>query len=89
MKYDANVIVQFAERLYSKANSVIIRHAILGLLIGAAIGYSAGKSTTIAAVAAVGIGIVGYLMGVEKAFQYKLQAQTALCQVQIEVNTRA
>ncbi len=29
------------------------------------------------------------MMGKEKAFDYKLQAQTALCQVQIEVNSKS
>jgi hypothetical protein len=34
-------------------------------------------------------GAMGYAIGTEKAFTLRLQAQVALCQVQIEANTRA
>ena len=40
------------------------------------------------ALAVFGLGI-GVAFGLEKAFLLKLQAQTALCQLQIEANTRA
>jgi hypothetical protein len=33
-------------------------------------------------------GLVGYTVGQRKAFQYKLQAQLTLCQMQTEFNTR-
>jgi hypothetical protein len=33
------------------------------------------------------LGLVGYSLAQDKAFQLKLQAQVALCQVQIELNT--
>lgn len=33
-------------------------------------------------------GIIGYAIGVEKVFELKLKAQTALCQLKIEENTR-
>jgi hypothetical protein len=33
-------------------------------------------------------GLAGYLGGLERAFRLKLQAQTVLCQIKIEENTR-
>lgn len=33
-------------------------------------------------------GLLGWALGRERAFVLKLQAQTALCQTQIELNTR-
>lgn len=33
-------------------------------------------------------GVVGYTVGERRAFQYKLQAQLTLCQMQTELNTR-
>lgn len=86
MQYDPKVIMEFAERLYSRANSIIISYTIIGIIIGGAGGMVSG-SGVVAAIAAVFVGAIGYYMGTEKAFQYKLQAQTALCQIQIEKNT--
>jgi hypothetical protein len=34
-------------------------------------------------------GVIGYFTGKEKAFELRLKAQQALCQLQIEKNTRA
>ena len=86
MQYDPKVIMEFAERLYARANSIIISYTIIGIIIGGAGGMVSGKGV-VAAIAAVIVGAIGYYMGREKAFQYKLQAQTALCQIQIEKNT--
>lgn len=33
-------------------------------------------------------GLLGFIQGMERGFQLRLQAQTLLCQVQIEENTR-
>lgn len=87
MQYDQKIIVEFASRLYSRATSVVATYTVFGVLVGAgaggAIGHGAG-----ALIGAVIGGAIGYSMGSEKAFQYRLQAQTALCQAQIESNTR-
>ena len=87
MQYDPNIIVEFASRLYSKANSIVATYTFFGLMVGAFAGMAWG-GTTGAIVGAIVIGVIGYSMGTEKAFQLRLQAQTALCQVQIELNTR-
>lgn len=86
MKYDATIIETFAERLYKKANSIIFTYTLAGIGLGALgglIGHTPG-----ALFGALILGFIGYSIGTDKAFQYKLQAQTALCQVQIERNTR-
>jgi hypothetical protein len=86
MKYDATVIEEFSARLYSKAKSVVVSYTVLGMVIGlfcGAIGKGMGMI-----VGSLVLGAVGFTIGTERAFQYKLQAQTALCQVQIEQNTR-
>jgi len=104
IKYDSAIIYGFAEKLYARANGTIVSYALFGALGGFGVGTiassvakntasffgpSAGDDHTLAIVGAVILGCVGLFLGVEKAFQLKLQAQLALCQVQIEENTRA
>lgn len=87
-KYDPSVIQEFADRLYQKANGIIRNYTIAGVIL---LGF-AGLSTSdpiFGAVGAVVGGVIGCAIGKEKAFSYKLQAQTALCQVQVEINSRA
>lgn len=88
MQYDSKIIQEFAARLYQKANSVIAIYTILGLVIGLAVGAMVGKGAG-AMVGAAILGIIGFMIGTDRAFQYKLQAQTALCQVEIEKNTKS
>lgn len=85
--YDPNVIQEFADRLYTKAKSIIRSYTILGVIL---LGFAglATQQPKLGLVGAVIGGVIGYIMGKEKAFVYKLQAQTALCQVQIETNTK-
>lgn len=85
--YDKDVIHQFADSLYSKAKSIIVNYTMLGALIGGGIGLVTQQMITAAILSAV-FGLVGLSMGRDKAFQLKLQAQVALCQVKIEENTR-
>ena len=87
MTYDAQVIVQFAEKLYSKASSIIVTYTFVGVIIGAFGGFSLLPSLTGLAVGAIVIGLLALKVGIDKSFQLKLQAQMALCQVQIESNT--
>ena len=90
-KYDADIIYKFADRLYRQANFIIAAHTILGLLVGGIGGYYLGITLNIEALPIVGAvlaGLIGLAMGNGRAFMLKLQAQTALCQVKIEENTR-
>lgn len=92
--YDAGIIQSFANRLYSQAASIIITSTFFGLIVGVVVAgggaivgkanESVGMATIIGAF--VG-GLLGFLRGRERAFKLKLDAQVALCQVQIEKNT--
>jgi hypothetical protein len=93
VSYDAEVIVQFAERLYKQSGSFAATYAVLGILVGAGVGAAGGSSLggaalVVMAIGAVVGGAVGFSIGQQKAFALRLQAQVALCQVQIEANTR-
>lgn len=93
--YDAAVIEEFAEALYAQAKWIVIRYCALGLLIGFVIGYGfaaaarlrGGEAVLGGVVALAGV-VLGYFAGLARAFLLRLQAQQALCQVQIEKNTR-
>lgn len=90
--YDASIIVTFAEKLYEQADRVVLTYTIGGALIGASLGLAIGirlqNAGLIASVGAVFVGAMAFIVGQQKAFALRLQAQTALCQVQIESNTR-
>ena len=85
--YDGERIHEYADRLHRSAAQTVLMYVLGGLMTGASIGLvSRGLQTTV--VAAILVGIVGYIMGRGKAFRLQLEAQLALCQVQIEKNTR-
>jgi len=95
VKYDADIIVAFAARLYKQASSIVAAYKVLGALLGllgggaaAALVRQENSMVMLAAVGALIAGAVGYIRGQERAFTLRLNAQTALCQVQIEQNTR-
>src|ERR1700732_1193393 len=92
--YDAAVIQDFADRLYREAAVIVFKATFLGVLGGAIVGVSMAaviqqrQNLGIAAmIGAVLGGLVGYSRGRERAFELKLKAQEALCQVQIEKHT--
>ena len=95
-EYDSKVLYEFADRLYSRAAKIAWSYAFLGALLGlfgggaaaAAVG-SRDSVVMVGVVLAVLFGAIGYSVGREKGFVLRLQAQTALCQAQIEANTRA
>lgn len=87
VEYNPKLIQEFSGRLYVKANSIIRSYTILGLFILGVAGL-ATQEPIFGLIGAVLGGFIGYTLGKEKAFNFKLQAQTALCQVQIETNSR-
>lgn len=95
VKYDAQVIVKFAEDLYRQAGSIAATYAVLGALVGFGIGAAVlgsairdGGALIGGALGAVLLGALAFKVGQQKAFAVRLQAQVALCQVQTEANTR-
>ncbi|WP_414530861.1 hypothetical protein [Nodularia chucula] len=92
VKYDPSVIQAIVEQLYSKANSILISHRVIGVIVGCLIG--SGGAASIRGSAIIGLfigGLIGYVigneMGLSKSLLYKFQAQMLLTQVEIEKNT--
>ena len=97
--YDPRVIEQFAENLYRKASAFVAGSVAIGASLGAAFGAipltSLGDAWPIPSLfgfATLLLGglsgaIIGYVIGDTRSFGYRLQAQTALCQLQTERNT--
>ncbi len=85
--YDSSVIQKAADELYLRANTIVLVNAALFAFVGGAAGAFAFGGAG-ALIGFLGGGGLGYYFGVQKAFALKLQAQTALCQVAIERNTR-
>jgi len=86
--------------MYSRANSTVAVWTLLGLLVGGGGGFFLGGSLggqrslslelgAVFWVLAVIGALVGFLIGLEKVFWLKLEAQKVLCALQTEVNTRA
>ena len=93
VKYDASIIQQFAKKLYDQAQRIIVRNAMVGALFGAAAGLVLSSiirmpENFLAIMGAVLFGALGVSLARAQAFVLRLQAQTALCQVQIELNSR-
>ena len=96
-EYDPAVLQKFADKLYMNAIAVIIGCTILGSIVGAVCGklvvafapktLSVDSSALLWGATLLCLG-VGFLIGQERAFRYKLEAQRTLCQMQIERNTR-
>jgi hypothetical protein len=96
IEYDAAIIHQFAGHLYAQARAIIVRYTILGVMTGALAAGIGGAALARDEAAGAAGGLLGALIGGalglsagrDRAFALKLQAQTALCQLQIEANTR-
>jgi hypothetical protein len=93
VSYDGKVIVAFAEQLYKQAASVVATYTVVGILAGLGLGYFLSGALGIHPIlepvlAAAIVGAVAYVVGQQRAFALRLQAQVALCQIQIEANTR-
>jgi len=97
IEYDPVIIGRYASRLYTRARSITVLYTFLGGVIAVGgIGFVAraadfgtfgmgmGEMLIIGLVGA----LIGYVLGSERAFWLRLQAQNALCQAQIELNTR-
>lgn len=93
VQYDPNVIQQHAASLYARASRIVFTSGFLGFIAGAVAGSMFGAAMKSGQGFFVVLGLlVGTLVGVSigrgRAFVLQLQAQSALCQVAIEANTR-
>lgn len=89
--YDPSIIQQAAEGLYAQARRILALGAVVGFIGGVVVAVSMGFKLGMGEVIVAGaIGaLIGYSLAQSRAFALRLQAQVALCQAQIEVNTRS
>jgi len=91
VQFDPRIIQSHAAALYAQASRIVFRFGATGLVVGALGGLMAGGAERGPGLAIVG-GLLGVFIGVSmargRAFALQLQAQTALCHVAIEANTR-
>ena len=94
VQYDEKVIQDYVEVLYKQARAVTSSHFFIGLLAGL-IAFAQISTILIGGfdllITSIGV-LVGAFLGLgsgrSKAFQLRMQAQMALCQVRIQQNTR-
>jgi hypothetical protein len=91
-QYDPRVIQKLADKLYSQANTIVFLATAAGFALGAICGYGAGhqqgNSSLYAWVGGIVLGAIGFAIGRSMSFSLRVKAQMALCQRQIEENTR-
>lgn len=99
--YDERVIQRHADGLYARGRRAAVVYGLASAAMGVGVGYTFSYAVTSGAaereslrlVLAALLGVFGLVLGLvagsERASVLKLHAQQALCQLQIEVNTRA
>ena len=93
-QYSPAIIQKFADKLYRRADSIVVSCTLFGIFFGGVggrllsypLGLKDDSAPTIFGV--VFFGLFGLFIGRARAFQLRLQAQVALCQKKIEENTR-
>lgn len=86
VQYEEKIIQEFAQNLYASASRITVALTFLGCIIGAVICAYINKQ--LAGAGLVFGALTGFIYGRSKGFEYKLKAQLALCQLQIEKNSR-
>jgi len=99
--YDERVIQRHADSLYARGRRATVVYGLASAAMGLGIGYTFSYAVTSGAaereslrlLLAAALGVFGLVLGLvagsQRASVLKLHAQQALCQLQIEVNTRA
>ena len=99
-QYDANVLQEYADLLYRKADWIVIKFGAGGAVVGSILGLGLEDLSPLRTLSGASLGgatmaicaIVGALIGVavgrKRSLEYRLLAQTSLCQMRIEYNTR-
>jgi len=103
VKYDPVVIQTFANAMYAKAQKIIISETIkygffigFGVMVASLLVFTkidievgAGNTGLMFLIGSCIGGYIGWQNGQLKAFHLKLEAQRALCFVQMEQNTKS
>jgi len=85
--YDARLVQEYAHRLHRSATQLVVTYAFGGALTGASLGFIV-RDLQPTILATMLVAVIGYLVGRDKALRLKLEAQLALCQVEIEQHAR-
>jgi len=100
IRYDPDIVQEYAEDLYDQARSLVIYTALRYFLVAAGLGCvgmafvwkelpQASVILLLLSIFCIGLAtLTGMNAGRAKGFHLKLEAQTLLCQRQIEFNTR-
>lgn len=93
VRYDESVIRQMAEKLQAQAAPLVFLGGVLGLLLGGLAGLFTGFAVSLSpGTLALAGAVAGLLVRVstaqQRAMLLRFQAQVALCQAQVERNTR-
>jgi F0F1-type ATP synthase assembly protein I len=90
--YDPTLLRTLADKLNAQARTAVVVGIIAGAITGGLFGFAASlifmTSHSYLVPGAVVGAVLGVFAGRRKAQALRLQAQMALCQVQIEENTR-
>lgn len=90
--FDPTLLRTLAEKLNTQARTAVLVGIIAGAVTGGLFGFAASlifmTSQSYLIPGAVVGAVLGIVAGRRKAQALKLQAQMALCQIQIEENTR-
>ncbi|MEW5894493.1 MAG: hypothetical protein AB1650_01875 [Candidatus Omnitrophota bacterium] len=94
VKYDPKVIQDYAEGLYNQSKSVTTCYFFIGIF-AAIIVFGEIASLLMGGfdflIVAIGVfigGVLGIFAGKNRAFEIKLAAQQALCQIEIEASMK-
>lgn len=92
MRYDAQLLQQLAGKLSAQATTVAVGSAIAGVISGGLFGFATAlifqRPDSYLLPGAIVGGVIGLVVGRQRARALKLQAQIAACLIQIEHNTR-
>ena len=95
--YDPDVIYKFAQKLYDRADAILLTYSVgcgfLTLFVGgvavSTLDLGDRDLTFLIPIFIAMFGTaVGAIIGRARGFELRLEAQAALCQVQIEINGR-
>jgi hypothetical protein len=90
--YDSTLLRTLALKLNAQARTAVVVGIVAGAVTGGLFGFAASLifmlSSSLLIPGAVVGAVLGIFAGRRKAQALRLQAQMALCQVQIEENTR-
>jgi len=90
--YEPEALRRLAEQTHAQARTALVGGIIGGMVTGSLFGYAASlmfaTSTSLLAPGMAVGAVLGVVMGRRRAMELKLKAQMALCQIQIEENTR-